>query len=147
LGTCSGDGTTACGTTADCAVPGGSCQAGDCQTAFPGGQTIFQWVAALNSGSFAGHSDWRVPSMRELQSIVDYENAIPAVSTAFNTNCSGNLGCTVTTCSCTASLLYWTSSTYPNNPLAAWSIYFNDGQVLAGHKGARFCVRAVRGGS
>jgi hypothetical protein len=45
-------------------------------------------VATLNSTSFAGHTDWRVPNVKELQSIVNYENVAPAVSPAFNKKCA-----------------------------------------------------------
>src|SRR5207244_11210691 len=62
-----------------------------------------QHVATLNGTSFAGHTDWRVPNVKELQNIV------PAVSPAFNNNCTS--GCTVLTCSCTASSGYWSSTT------------------------------------
>src|SRR5206468_1701542 len=44
-------------------------------------------VAMLNSTSFAGHSDWRVPNYKELISILDLQNWNPALSSAFNTNC------------------------------------------------------------
>jgi hypothetical protein len=145
VGTCSSGGATVCGTTADCATPGSTCQAGDFQKVFPGGQTIFQWVAGLNSGGFAGHNDWRVPSVRELQSIVNYENVTPAVSAAFNNNCAAS--CTVTTCSCTVSGGYWSSSTYTYSPDYAWSVYFYDGGAGASFKSFAFYVRAVRGGS
>ena len=55
--------------------------------------TVYTWdnafavhIAGLNaSGGFAGHTDWRLPNVKELQSIVDYELTIPAVSPAFET--------------------------------------------------------------
>jgi hypothetical protein len=52
------------------------------------GYTIFQWVAQLKKERFAGPKDWRIPNIKELQSIVDYGNSDPVVATAFNTNCS-----------------------------------------------------------
>src|SRR5436309_12162449 len=58
-------------------------------------------VATLNSTNFAGHNDWRLPDVRELQAIVDYQTIHPAVASAFNNNCSS--GCDVTRCSCTFS--------------------------------------------
>src|SRR5207253_2901080 len=66
-------------------------------------------VATLNSTSFAGHTDWRLPNAQELGSIVNYANAYPAVSQEFNNGCTAP--CTVLTCSCTGSFGYWSSST------------------------------------
>ncbi len=103
-------------------------------------------VAQLNSGSFAGHTDWRVPNVRELASIVNYENAgSPLVSPAFNNNCISP--CTVLTCSCTQAGVYWSSSSDASGPQAAWSVYFDAGYVLQNPKTGASYVRAVRGGS
>jgi hypothetical protein len=102
-------------------------------------------VGGLNAGGFAGHTDWRLPNVRELQSIVNYQNSGPAVSAAFNTNCTS--GCTVLTCSCTRSYPYWSSTPYQIHPHIAWSVDFNDGSVdfnLKSYYG--HYVRAVRGG-
>ena len=68
-------------------------------------------VATLNGGGgFAGYTDWRVPNVNELQSIVNYGAVNPSVSPAFNTGCVPS--CTVTSCSCTRSSYYWSSSTF-----------------------------------
>jgi len=102
-------------------------------------------VATLNSTNFAGHNDWRVPNVRELQSIVNYQNFNPPVSPAFNNNCS--LGCTVTTCSCTAnSGVYWSSTTVARTPTNAWLVEFVDGFVSNTGKSFVKFVRGVRGG-
>src|SRR5438477_8281896 len=85
-----------------------------------------QHVATLNSTSFASHTDWRVPNVKELESIHNWQNFSPAVSPAFNNNCRS--GCTVLTCSCTASSTYWWSTTAGGNappgetrsPLFSW---------------------------
>ncbi len=100
-GLCSVSGSM-CGTDADC--PAG-------QTCSRNGPSVFQWVAQLNEGAgFAGHTDWRIPNVKELQSIVDYGNGNPAVDAAFNTNCTAP--CSVTTCSCTYyGAPYWSSTT------------------------------------
>src|SRR5439155_4104024 len=77
-----------------------------------------QHVATLNSTSFAGHNDWRMPNVKELESIMNYQNVDPTVSPAFNTNCTS--GCTVLTCSCTTSSSgYWSSTTAASNPSTA----------------------------
>ena len=93
---------------------------------------------------FAGYRDWRVPSLNELHSVANYGNNSPAVSTEFNDACVAS--CTVTTCSCTQSFLYWSSTTAHVSPDAAWAVDFNVGNVLADGKGVSYYVRAVRGG-
>jgi uncharacterized protein DUF1566 len=138
-GTCSGDGTTVCGTDADCSVAGGTCTPAGGAT-----YTIFQWVAQLNAEAFAGHTDWRVPNVKELQSIVDYGTFNPAVDAAFNTSCSS--GCTVLTCSCTQSSFYWSATTTAGNPGGAWLVNFVNGAVGTGSKANLLYVRAVRSG-
>lgn len=102
-------------------------------------------VATLNSGSFAGYNDWRVPSVMELQSIVNFGAANPSVDTAFDSACAPN--CTVTTCSCTQSYNYWASTTNLSVPSGAWIVDFNDGAAYGTFKINDYYVRAVRAGS
>ena len=109
-------------------------------------------VATLNATNFAGFNDWRVPNVKELQSIVNYENFSPAVSTEFNNgDCTTPTSmCTVLTCSCTASSLssfYWSATTDTNIPDGAWGVTFFDGFVELDGKSVPNFVRAVRGGS
>lgn len=104
-------------------------------------------IATLNSGAgFAGHTDWRVPTLFELQTIVNLEEWGPAVSAAFHTACS--TGCTVLTCSCTQGVEHWTSSSYVDFPDSAWALGFFDGAADPLGKSSTQCrVRAVRGGA
>jgi hypothetical protein len=109
------------------------------------GPLVTTFLAAMNGeGGFAGHTDWRIPTIDELQSIANYQNANPAVDPVFNTGCVP--GCTVTMCSCTNSFSYWSSTTYQQDPTYAWVAYFNDGFVDTDPKIALDYVRAVRGG-
>jgi hypothetical protein len=107
------------------------------------------FIGGLNAGAgFAGHTDWRLPNVKELQSIIDYQNYDPAVSPALTANCTGiGPGCTVTTCSCTNSADYWSSTTYWHYPEYAWGVWFLNGTVHNDGKGSINGVRAVRGGS
>jgi len=102
-------------------------------------------VATLNSGSFAGHSDWRVPNLDELESLRSLGAVSPATFSEFNTGCVP--ACTVTTCSCTQSDSYWSSSTYQSAPTYAWYVYFNDGLTYNFYKTFSLYVRGVRAGS
>ena len=106
-------------------------------------------VATLNATNFAGFNDWRVPNVKELQSIVNYENFGPAVSTEFNNgDCTTPTSmCTVLTCSCTASSLYWSATTPANDPTDALLVFFSSGFVRSDGKIFSNFVRAVRGGS
>ncbi|MGH7788796.1 MAG: DUF1566 domain-containing protein [Candidatus Binatia bacterium] len=102
-------------------------------------------IATLNSLSFAGYNDWRLPNRLELETLVDAGRTSPCIDPAFNTGCAG--GCTVTTCSCTQTDTYWSSTTYKSTPTSAWQVYFNLGDVIGSPKTATHYVRAVRGSS
>ena len=101
-------------------------------------------VAALNAAGYAGYSDWRLPSVEELQSIINTDYSAPTVSPAFNTGCAPS--CTVLNCSCTVSSFYWSSSSAAAGPSYAWFIDFGDGHRTANDKTEPIYVRAVRGG-
>ncbi|MGQ0593816.1 MAG: Lcl C-terminal domain-containing protein [Gammaproteobacteria bacterium] len=105
----------------------------------------FQHVADLNTDNFANHNDWRLPNVKELQSIVNYGTFNPAVSLAFNTNCVA--GVDVESGSCTAASIYWSSTTLADGPGNAWGVLFFNGFVGNAGKDNFLHVRAVRGGS
>lgn len=104
----------------------------------------FTKIAALNGGGgFAGYTDWRLPNIRELESIVD-RGRWPAIDPAFNTGCVA--ACTVTTCSCTFMDYYWSSTSFQDGPGNAWLVGVEDGDVNYAFKSNIYYVRAVRGG-
>ena len=109
------------------------------------GTMVNGFLSTLNTAPcFAGHCDWRIPNNTELLSLVNYQQFDPATFSAFNTACTA--GCSVTTCSCTVSSDYWSSSTYRDSPDYAWGVA-SDGGVSAHVKILATSVRAVRGGS
>ena len=104
-------------------------------------------IAGLNTTPcFAGFCDWRLPNIKELQSIVNYQNFSPAVSSEFNSNCTASCG--VTTCSCTAAGEYGSSTSFAADPSAVWLVNFSNGFTGLNDKisASPFHVRAVRGG-
>jgi len=123
------------------------------------GTMVTTFLGTLNSPPcFASHCDWRIPNVKELQSIVDYEIPFPgpAVNTAFH-NVAGCTGCTdvtMATCSCTNnSTFHWSSTTVRNTVEAgigwfnAWAVAFSNGfQQDLDAKSIGHAVRAVRGG-
>ena len=94
-------------------------------------QDVF--IATLNSQNFGGYSDWRLPSVNELQSIVDYSRHDPAINADYfpNTESSG----------------YRSSTTSAGSPNYAWVVNFFIGSIFDGYKsGYNYYVRAVRSG-
>lgn len=96
----------------------------------------FAAVAALNAANngagYDGSNKWRLPNVRELQSIVDYGRANPSIDTSFFTSQSCN---------------YWSSTTYFDRTGDAWSVGFWDGYVDGCSKvDIEFYVRPVRNG-
>lgn len=79
--------------------------------------------------TIGGHTDWRLPSVEELLSIVDYGRHDPACDPVFGTLPS----------------FYWSSSTYVYASQLAWGVCFSRGYVSADLKTYRNHVRAVRG--
>jgi hypothetical protein len=108
------------------------------------------FIVGLNRARFAGHTDWRLPNVNELHTLVDYgQMASPTIAPVFNTACA--TGCTVLTCSCTSqayshSYYYWSSTTITDNPEDAFGVSFVGGYVGGHDKSDTLYVRAVRGG-
>jgi len=110
--------------------------------------TVWDWINAINTEvgngiGFAGFNDWRLPNVRELQSILDFGRLLPAVDPVFNNNVS--TGCTVLTCSATAQF-YWSSTTVATVDIDAWTVDFSVSHNVAALKTGSHSVRAVRGG-
>jgi hypothetical protein len=107
---------------------------GSCGTGEGNGATdTAAFIRALNDANFGGFSDWRMPAVKELESILDMGRELPAV------NPNGFLH--------TASSDYWSSTTFAGyDGGAAWCVPFGMDNVSPSSKTLAFPVRAVRGG-
>jgi hypothetical protein len=80
--------------------------------------------------SLGGHADWRLPSVNELETLVDFGQQNPAINTTYFPN--------------TQSGYYWSSTAYQGNANVAWIVNFYGGVVYYdGLVGTDF-VRCVR---
>ncbi len=118
-------------------------------TVTPNG-TIWQELVALNAADYGGHDDWRVPTRRELESIVDLADTTAPIAYAAFTGAQCGGGCSNVSnpaCSCTQTVGYWSASSYAHAPANAWLVSFFEGAVGGVGKTYDVYVRMVRGGS
>jgi Protein of unknown function (DUF1566)/Divergent InlB B-repeat domain len=102
---------------------GGKCASKTCDTQ--------AYAREVNALGLCGASDWRLPTRRELLSIVDNGRLKPAIYTRYFPYTSAEH--------------YWTSSSYPGQDNLAWQVYFLYGEVDTNEKKQGNLVRLVRG--
>ena len=95
------------------------------------------WDSALSyckGLSLGNHSDWRLPNIKELESITDDTWWNPAIDTTYFPSAH--------------SLYYWSSTTDAYSPSYAWYVYFYSGYAAYAdfYKDNYLYVRCVRGG-
>ena len=86
--------------------------------------------AVVLKHSFAGHGDWRVPNIAELQTLVEREAINPAINTTLFPNAPNDT--------------FWSSSPYVGNTNYAWSVNFSYGDVDSSYRYVSLPVRLVR---
>jgi hypothetical protein len=96
-------------------------------------QEALDYVACLNTNSYLGHTDWRLPNRKELRSLADYSQFNPSLPSGHpftNVQADG----------------YWSSTTYASGTTAAWYVFMSDGYVSVFFKTVSYYVWPVRSG-
>lgn len=107
----------------------------------PNGTAFSTFLYALNGATstngtdtatacFAGHCDWRLPTIQELQGIVDGSQS-PTIDPVFGPTKSDG---------------YWSATTFDVITFYAWGVLFTNGIAVNDNKTNGIYVRAVRGG-
>jgi hypothetical protein len=87
-----------------------------------------------SAGCAAYYQDWRLPNVKELQSLIDFSNYSPALPTGHPFSHVQNG-------------YYWSSTTYAYDTDYAWGVGVDDGSVYHSNKAFSGYVWPVRSGN
>ena len=99
--------------------------------------------------NFAGHSDWRLPTIEELRSLVYCSSGKPAYFPDDGKCCDGAFQRPTLVKEAfpdAPELWFWSSSAYSGSSSNAWSVYFGYGDDHYNPRFGSSAVRLVRGG-
>jgi hypothetical protein len=91
------------------------------------------YTARVNNASWCGHTDWRMPTRKELQGIVSFDRVSPAIDTGYFPNTP-------------ASSVVWSGSPVAYHSNYAWLVVFDFGDSYIVYRSNSYQVRLVRGG-
>ena len=91
-------------------------------------QNAIEYCESLTLNS---QSDWRLPNVNELSSLVDDSKYNPSINSVFELTSSSN---------------YWSATSSTNSSSYVWIVHFLYGKVRDYNKDVNFYVRCVRAG-
>ena len=94
-----------------------------------------RFIERMNERKFGGHDDWRLPTVKELVVLIDYESQESIVNQLAT---QGYIGVQAS--------YYWSSTTCASSTNYAWYMYMGDGYAGNYDKTSYFYVWPVRGG-
>ena len=100
-------------------------------------QHALDFVAGINDGTYsqcgAAATDWRLPNIRELSSLIDFTNYYPALPISLQLIIMNNMN-----------QYYWSSTTHANTLQTAWAIHTGTANLMDAYKDAVSFVWPVR---
>ena len=92
---------------------------GTCLGGYRTWQEALDYVACLNTSSYLGYSDWRLPNLNELESLIDAGRSSPAlpIGNPFNSYC-----------------YYWSSTSNSRYSSIAWLVNIYAGMMIYADK-------------
>jgi len=93
-------------------------------------QDALELATMVNTAGFAGHTDWRVPNLTELESLLTQNCVNPSINASLFPNVSYSV--------------VWSSS--PSSGRGAWGVYFSGGNISDFDRSKVNYVRLVRSG-
>ena len=99
-------------------------------------QAALEYTQCLNRNSYLGDTDWRLPSIKELQTLTDFSRSLPVLPA----------GHPFTAVATTLTSTYWSSTTAPGASGEALALNMGTGEVTRSSKAVPQFVWPVRGG-
>jgi hypothetical protein len=87
--------------------------------------TVWEWLAALNAARFAGHDDWRLPTINSRDRDTAQPEELRTLLRCREGSCGDGTGACVSPVLGPTAEAYWSATTYAPPGLYGWLGYFH----------------------